>query len=68
MTNISCSPLSRRGVLRLGLVALAGGFAGCGSGDQGTATPGEKPASESGPLKRLERVKGKMGAAGKGKT
>ncbi len=57
MSNSARSPMSRRGFVHLGMLAIAGCVAGCGDAGGNAATPGAKPAAESGSLKRVERLK-----------
>jgi hypothetical protein len=60
MSNYLSSPMSRRGLLRFGLLATACGVAGCGE-------PGviqvEKPAVEKGARRRLDMLKEKADQA-----
>jgi hypothetical protein len=68
MSNNARSPMSRRGLLELGMLAIAGGVAGCGDAGGNAATPSGKPAAESGSLKRIEKLKEKVAKPGNGKT
>jgi hypothetical protein len=68
MSNNACSPMSRRGLLQLGMLAVACGAAGCGNTAGNSATPAGKPALESGSLKTIEKLKRRTAKPGVGKT
>jgi hypothetical protein len=58
MSNKSISPMSRRGLLQLGILAGLLGAAGCG-GDDTAPTKVDTPPTEGGARSRLERMKDK---------
>jgi hypothetical protein len=60
MSNDSLSPLSRRGLLRLGILIGMLGTAGCGEGGTQTVTT---PPVENGNRSRLDGIKEKADAA-----
>lgn len=61
MSSILCSQLSRRRLLRVGMIAVAGALAGCG--DTGEPTKVESPPVEKGNRSRLQNLEKKAAAA-----
>jgi hypothetical protein len=57
MANNSLSPMSRRGLLRLGILAAMLGTVGCG--EDGTPKAVDTPPVEGGGRSRLDKMKGK---------